>query len=123
MITGKGNEIKEAIYKMSMAELIAIQNEYSGKNNDPNGYIYPMEMLDEMFSNLLPSEILRKCKKHFSIDDGYFSIDECGLIISFDEPDDLLDIQIFPSDIASYADMNEDSLHSDTIKEIFEEEE
>ena len=123
MITGKGNEIKEAIYKMSMAELIAIQNEYSGKNNDPNGYIYPMEMLDEIFSNLLPSEILRKCKKHFSIDDGYFSIDECGLIISFDEPDDLLDIQIFPSDIASYADMNEDSLHSDTIKEIFEEEE
>lgn len=123
MITGKGNEIKEAIYKMSMAELIAIQNEYSGKNNDPNGYIYPMEMLYEMFSNLLPSEILRKCKKHFSIDDGYFSIDECGLIISFDEPDDLLDIQIFPGDITSYAEMNEDSLHSDTIKEILEEEE
>lgn len=122
MITGKGNEIKEAIYKMSMAELIAIQNEYSGKNNDPNGYIYPMEMLDEMFSNLLPSEILRKCKKHFSIDDGYFSIDECGLIISFDEPDDLLDILIFPGDIASYAEMNEDFLHSDTIKEILEEE-
>ncbi|MCI6649112.1 MAG: C50 family peptidase [Lachnospiraceae bacterium] len=122
MITGKGNEIKEAIYKMSMAELIAIQNEYSEKNNDPNGYIYPMEMFDEMFSNLLPSEILRMCKKHFSIDDGYFSIDECGLIISFDEPDDLLDILIFPGDIASYAEMNEDSLHSDTIKEILEEE-
>ena len=122
-MTYREAEIEEAIYKMGLAELIEVQNEYSGKNNDPNGYVYPMEMLDEMFSNLLPSEILRMCKKHFNINDGYFSIDECGLIISFDEPDDLLDIQIFPSDIASYADMNEDSLHSDTIKEIFEEEE
>lgn len=110
--------IEEAIYKMDTAELVQTHNNYCYQYKDMDAFVYPMSEIDDVLSKKTPTEILKMTNKDFNINDSYFYFDRCGDISSFDESEEALDVNIFPSDIANLVINDEDDLDSETLQEL-----
>lgn len=99
----------------SPADLVSINNEYCGRNNDMESYIYYMEELDDFMLGMSPTEILEAVDGDFKVSDRFFKDGIYGME-STSSPEDWMDFD----DIAQYVADYELTLGSDEIKEILD---
>lgn len=111
------NEIKEYLENLSDSDLLMLWNEY--QNENCGDYIYDMEEFDEIFSNVEPSEISRRCYfGDFNPNDAYFVFNGYANLESSNYLDDLVDID----DLARFIYDNDDDLNDDDLRDFLDEE-
>ena len=110
--------IKELLEnELSNIEMIEIYNEYAIENRYEQ--ICPMDMFDEMFEGMAPSDIARNIfNGKFSPHDDYFIFDV--YLESFDWWNDE-ESPISSYDLAKYIDEEDDALGNGTIQNFLDE--
>ena len=117
----KEERIKSIIEEMEIAEKVRIHNEYCYETSCNDDEIFEMDRLDEVLENESPRDIINMVfYGDFNTSHDYFQFNGYGNLESFYDID--IDNHIYPDEISEWIVENNNSLGSDEIQEILDEE-
>lgn len=110
-------KLENLIEKMDDPEFIELYNVYCRHSGNNGKQIYKMDELDEVLYDYSPTDIINIIDCNFDTYDEFFRFNERGLLISFSDLDDFIDIY----DIAAFILDDEDDLCNKKIEDILSE--
>lgn len=105
------------IKKMNEPDLVELYNTYCRHNGNSGKQIYMMSELNDELSDYSPTDIINIVDCNFDTYDEFFRFNERGILISFSDLDDFIDIY----DIAEFILDDEDDLYNKKIEDILSE--
>jgi len=119
----KKERIKEVLDDLRDVVLIEAFNEYCRENAYGEDEFIPMDMFDECFCGMKPSDIISMANRDFSINDDYW-VDGVYGITSYSTYDCAGEIRKnWLDELADYIVDNGDWLYVDEIKDVLNEDE